>query len=121
MVTEKTLMKFGFIEDKNNLRLKEVLKDNLKLKEIHIDTYSENPLIATFSEPFMLLLRTSEKDAVVSSDGDRIILKRNDKHNTYLSNVLFSKITECYYKASNDFSELILRIQNIYYKITIFN
>lgn len=120
MVTEKTLMKFGLVKDKNNLQLKEMLKDNVKLKEIHIDIYPENPLISS-SAPFMLLLRTIEKNVAVSNDKDRIILKRDDGCETYFMNILFSEIKECYYKVIDGCSEFILNIQNIYYRITVFN
>lgn len=121
MVTEKTLIKFGLTKDVNNLKLKEVFKDNIKIKEIHIDIYSENPLI-TSKTPFMLLLRTIEKNIIISNDDDRIVLKRNDKYGTYFMNILISEITECYYKNIYDNSfEFILNIQNIYYKISILN
>ena len=120
VVANETLIKFGLIKDENNSKLKEIFKNNSKLKEVHIDIYPDNPLV-TSSEPFMLLLRTIENDALVSNDGDRIIFERNDGYGTYFMNVLFSKITECFYKASDDFSEFILNIQNIYYRITVLN
>lgn len=122
MITEETLMKFGFIKDESNLlKLKEVFKDNVKLKEVHIDTYTENPLIAS-SAPFMLLLRTIEKKTIVSNDENRLILRKVvDKFETYFMNILFSEITECYYKDTDVYFEFIINIQNIYYRITIFN
>ena len=113
-------MKFGLVKDENNSQLKEIFKNDLKLKEIHIDVYPENPLISS-STPFMLLLRTIEKNAMVSNDESRIVLKKNDMHETHFMNVLFSEITECCYKVSDGFSEFILSIQNIYYRITVFN
>lgn len=118
MVTEKNLMDFGFIKDENNLKLKELLKNDIKLKEVHIDAYSDNPL-DTPSSPFMLLLRTIEKNVFVHSDGDRIIFKKNDKWETCLSNVLYSKIKECFFKISDACSEFIVNIQNTYYRITV--
>lgn len=122
MVTEKTLMKFGFIKDENNLKLKEVFKDSVILKEIHIDTYPENPLINS-SAPFMLLLRVIEKKMIISNDDNRLILKKKvDNFETYFVSVLFDQITECYYKTITDgHFEFILNIQNIYYRITVFN
>ena len=120
MVTENTLMKFGLTKDENNLTLKEVFKDNIKLKKIHIDIYSENPIISS-SESFMLLLRVIEANAMVSNDNSRIILKRDDKYKTHLMNILHSKITECYYKISDYYFEFILNVQNTYYKITVLN
>jgi hypothetical protein len=119
MITEKTLMKFGFINDENCLRLKEFLKNNLKLKEIHIDIYPDNPLKSSTS--FMLLLRTSEKNIIISNDGNRLILKKNDRYETHIMNVLFSKITECFFKVSDSCSEFILNVQNIFYRISVLN
>jgi hypothetical protein len=112
-------MKFGFVKDKNNFRLMKMLKDSKRLKEIHIDIYPENPL--TSSTSFMLLLRTSEKNVIVLNDDKRIVLLKNDRFNTYLMDILISKISECYYVDNENYSEFILNIQNIYYKITIFN
>lgn len=113
-------MRFGFIKDENNLTLKNTLKDNVMLKEIHIDIYSNNPLVACTS-PFMLLLRTIEKNVIVESNGDRLILKQNDNFKTYLMNVLLSEIAECYCEILDGHSEFILNIKNIYYKIAISN
>ena len=108
MVNNNTLMDFGFIKDENNL----------KLKELHVDVYPYNPLSA--ASPFMLLLRMGERNVMVESDGSRVILKRDDKYNTYITNVLFSKITECFLKVSEDCSEFIVKIQNTYYRIIVF-
>lgn len=119
-ITNEILTKFGLIEDENNLKLKEVFKNDSKLKEVHIDIYPENPLVES-KEPFMLLLRTIETNAIVLNDGDRIALERNDGLKTYFINLLFSKIKECYYKNSNGLFEFILNIQNIYYRITVLN
>lgn len=119
MVTESTLMKFGFVREKNELRFKEMVEKENKLKEIHIDVYPENPLTSPTS--FMLLLRTSESKAKISIDDKRIILKRNDAQETQFMNVIISKITDCFSKISDDYYEVILNVQNIYYRITVFN
>lgn len=119
MVTKHTLIKFGFVKDENNLKLKEALKNNVKLKEVHIDIYPENPLISPTS--FMLLLRATEKDITIYNDNNRLILKKYDKNKTHIINVLFSKITESFLKISDGYFEFILNIQNIWYKITILN
>ena len=119
MVTESTLMKFGFVREKNELRFKEMVAKENKPKKIHIDVYPENPL--TSSTSFALLLRTSEGNARISIDDERIILKRNDTQETYFMNVLISMITDCFSKMSDGYYEVILNIQNIYYRITVFN
>lgn len=121
MVTENTLNRYGLIKDEKNLMFKKVFKNNAILKEVHIDIYSKNPLVSSF-DPFMLLLRNIEKKVVITNKDDRLIIKKNiDNYETYLMSVLFSKITECYCKTSDYYSEFILNIQNIYYKITVFN
>lgn len=119
MITDEILMKFGFVKDEDNSKLNEVFKNDSKLKEVHIDIYSDNPISS--ATEFMLLLRLFENNTIVSNDGDRLVLKKNDINKTHLMNVLCSKITECFAKISEGYSEFILNIQNIYYKITIFN
>lgn len=119
MITKKTLIKFGFIKDEENLRFKEVFKDGVKLKEVHIDIYSESPLVTSTS--FMLLLRTIEKNIMVSNNETRIILNRNDTYKTQFMNVLLSKMTDCFYKITECGSEFIINIQNIHYRIAVLN
>lgn len=121
MAAKKTLMKLGFIKDEDNAKLNETFKDNTKLKEIHIDIYPTNPLVSS-PIPYMLLSRTIEKKMLVKNSGNRLVFKKDiDGYDTYFMNVLLSEIKECYYKSSDGFSEFILNIQNIYYKITVFN
>lgn len=119
MMIENALMKFGFIKEDNNSRLIEMIKNKTNLKEVHIDTYPENPLSCSSSNT--LLLRTTEKNASVLIEGGRLIFKKNDAYETLFVNVLISKIKECFFKMSDDYSELILNVQNIYYRITIIN
>lgn len=119
MITENALMKFGFVKEEDNSRLIEMIKNKTKLKEVHIDTYPDNPF--TSSEPHMLLLRTVEKEAWILVEDDRLIFKRSDAYETLFVNVLISKIKECFSKITDDYSEYILNVQNIYYRITIVN
>lgn len=122
MTAEETLMKLGFIKDGDDyLELNKVFKDNVKLKEVHIDIYPTNPLVSS-STPHMLLLRTIEKKILIKNSGNRLVLKKRiGDYDTYFMNVLFSEIKECYHKDFDGFFEFILNIQNIYYKITVFN
>ena len=121
MTTEQAFTKFGFIKEEIDLYLNKMmlLKNSVKLKEIHIDVYPENPFDS--SSYFTLILRASEKNATISVEGDRIIFKKNDTYETHFVNVLASKVTECFSKMSEGCYEFILNVQNIYYKITIFN
>ena len=122
MVNENIMVKLGFNKDENNnSKLNEVFRDNIKLKQIHIDVYSTNPLVSS-STPHLLLLRIIEKKMLVKNTGNRLILKKNiDGFETQFMNILFSEIKECYYRVVNGCSEFILNIQNIYYRITVLN
>lgn len=119
MVTNNILTKFGFAKDENNLQLKKIFQNNSKLKEIHIDIYPDNPMIS--SGNFALLLRTQDDNVAISNDNNRLILKRCDKYETHIMNILLSGIYECYVKEAVNYYELILNVQNIYYKINILN
>lgn len=119
MVTNETLIKFGFIQDENGLQLKNVFQNNIKLKEVYVDVYLDNPVI--YSDDFMLLLRTREDSVIALNDGNRLILRKSDKYKTHIMNILFSGVYECYIKDCNTYKEIILNVQNIYYKITILN
>lgn len=116
---DKNTLNFGFVKDENNLQLNKVFKNDNKLKEIHIDIYPENPLVSS-SVPFMLLLRTIGKKIIISNDNERLILKKNiDGYETHFINVLLSEIKESYFMYDSVYSEFILNIQNIWYRITV--
>lgn len=119
MSVENTFAKFGFMRYDYETQLKELLKNSVKLKEIYVDAYPENPLNSPTA--FTLLLRTSEKNAIISVEKDRLILSKNNSYNTYIMNIPLSKITECFAKISEGYSEYILNVQNIYYKMTVLN
>lgn len=121
MTAEQTMIKLGFQKDEDNAKLNETFKDNIRLKEMHIDCYPTNPCISS-SVPYMLLLRMIEKKILVKNNGNRIVLKKSvDGYDTYFMNVLLLEIKECYYKSSKDYSEFILNVQNIWYRINVFN
>ena len=121
MTAEQIFVEFGFIKEDISLYLDKMmlLKNNVKLKEIHIDIYPENPFIS--SACFSLILRAYEKNATIMFEGDRIIFQKNDTYKTHFVNILSSNIMECYSKKSNGCYEFLLNVQNIYYKITILN
>lgn len=119
MVTENILTKYGFVNEKDYSKLIEIIRNANRLIEVHIDTYSENPLLSPDSH--MLLLRTIEKRARILVEDDRLIFKKDDIYGTHFVNVLISKIKECFTKITGDCDEYILNIQNIYYRIIVFN
>lgn len=119
MVTENILTKYGFVNEKDYSKLIEIIRNADRLVEVHIDTYPDNPLLS--SDSYMLLLRTVEKKARILVEDDRLIFKRDDMYGTHFVNVLISKIKECFSKMTGDCDEYILNIQNIWYRITVFN
>ena len=119
MVDENILTKYGFVNEKDYSKLIEIIRNADRLVEVHIDTYPENPFITSNSN--MLLLRTVEKKTRILVEDDRLIFKRDDIYGTHFVNVLISKIKECFSKMTGDCDEYILNIQNIYYRITVFN
>lgn len=115
----KALIKCGFSKDENGFKLTEIFQDNTKFKEVHIDIYSSNPFEKVVLS--VLMLRRSEKNATVSNNGKSIVIKANDKYNTYIAELLLDTISESYYKENfEDSFDFILNCQNIYYKVTIF-
>lgn len=120
MTIEQTLIDFGFVKREMNLCLHKA-ENIFKLKEVHVEVYPESPFDS--SATFMLVLRAYEKNATAYLGFDRIVLKKNDAHETHIINILASKVNECYYKGCPNYSygEFVLNIQNIWYKITIFN
>ena len=120
MTIEQTLINLGFTKREMNLCLHKA-ESIFNLKEVYIEVYPESPFDS--SATFMLALRASEKNATASLGFDRIVLKKNDTNKTHVINILATKINECYYKGCPNYSygEFILNIQNIWYKITIFN
>ena len=114
------IFQLGFTDDKDNLLFKETFKDGEKLKNIHIDVYPNNP-IESYS-PFTLFVRATEKDVSVSNDGNRLILKTNDRFGTHIMNVLLSDITKCFAQVANEHCfTFVVNIQNIWYNMAILN
>jgi predicted P-loop ATPase/GTPase len=112
------IFKFGFVTDEKNLRLEETFKDGVRLKEMHIELYPNNPMES--HNPFKLFIRAIEKNVVVSNDGNRLMLKKSDRFETHITNILLSDITECLVKTDNEhYSTFVVKVQDIWYKIEI--
>lgn len=119
MFEKQALMQLGFIKDEDNSWLKQILKDDTKLKEVYIDTYPNNPLISF--TPHMLLSRTVEENIIVSNNGYRLVLYKSDRYKSHIMNVVFDEITGYFHKNYNDCFEFVLNIQNTYIKLTVLN
>lgn len=118
-MNSEVLTKCGFSKDENNLQLAEIFQDGIQLKEIHIDIYSSSPFDKVVIP--ILMLRRNEKNALISNDGESIVVKKDDRHNTYIAEILLDSINDSYFKTNFENSfDFILNCQNIYYKVTIF-
>lgn len=114
------IFKFGFVNDEKNLRLEETFKDSVRLKEMHIELYPNNPMES--HNPFKLFIRVVEKNVIVSNDGNRLIFKKSDKFGTYITNILLSDVTECLVRTNEEHcSTFVIKVQNIWYKIEVLN
>ena len=112
--------KVGFIDDINNSHFNETFKNGSKLKDVHIEIYPNNPIES--NSPFELLLRAVEKKALVLNDGNRLVLKLGNKFETCVLNILLSNITKCFVEVNESdvkYSSYILKVQNIWYRITV--
>lgn len=99
----------GFANDND---LKVLQSTILRLSEIHMDIYIENP--------YMLLSRLAEKKVSGSIEDDRIIFYKNDRKHTFLFNVLQNEITECMFKKYSEAQyEFVFRIHSITYKLLV--
>lgn len=81
-----------------------------KLKTVHIDTYSISP--------YMLFARTVEKDVKIILENGRFIIKRNDKYNTTVMNIVISNVENFVVQKYGEHNkELLFNIHNIHFKI----
>lgn len=81
---------------------------NNKIKELHMDTY--------INEPYMLLSRVIDKNVLHSLQGDRIVLRKKD--NTVLMNIPLDDIQN--YTArefADSHYQVLFNVHNIQYKV----
>ncbi len=110
------LLKHGFTEDADNKLLKELFANNKKFKEVNISV--------NFTEPFMLLARSKEKNVTVevnSVQENRLILKRKrnrEKFDTIIMNILLDEINNCLVKEyGNKLIEFEFEVRNFRYSL----
>ena len=103
--------KYGFVEDVDKMQLNHIFGKKC-FKILHVDLYSDSP--------YMLFSRILEKNVLVDLEDGRIIIKKKDKHNTSIIDILFNNIEHCVVKQYNDSQyEVIFAIHNLCYKLLI--
>lgn len=103
--------KYGFVADNAKDEFKQIINHN-RFKMLRIDIYMINP--------YMLFLRGIEKNVSVAFENGRVIIRKKDKNNTSIVDILFDKISNCIIKKYSDMQyEMIFTIHNIYYKLLV--
>ena len=108
---ENYCKKYGFVSDDTKIEFKHILNHN-RFKTLRIEAYT--------LDPYMLLLRTIERNVSIVIEDGRIIIRKMDKYNTSIADILFDRIADCIIKKYNDTQyEIIFAVHNIYYKLLI--
>lgn len=109
------LINHGFIEDADKKVLSELFTNHKKFKEVNISV--------NYTEPFMLLVRSKEKNVTVevnSIQENRLILKKGGKCSTVIMNVLLDEINDCLVKDyGNGLFEFEYEVRNFRYSLHI--
>ena len=101
--------KYGFTPDDAKTEFRRILNSNI-FKTLHLETYT--------LDPYMLLLRTVEKNVSVAIENDRAIICKRDKYKTSIANIILDSVTNCIIKKYNDIQyEFVFSIHNICYKM----
>lgn len=90
--------------------LGKILENKLNLKSVHIDTY--------IASPYIFLLRSAENKVTAAIENDRVVIRRNDRNNTTISNVPFDVVEDVRFKFMEDCRfQAFFTIFNICYRI----
>lgn len=112
------LINHGFTEDSDKKVLSRLFTNNKKFKEVNISV--------NLTEPFMLLVRSKEKNITVevnSVQENRLILKKNSgRCSTVIMNVLLNEINDCLVKDyGNGLFEFEFKVRDFRYSLHIFH
>jgi len=109
------LLKHGFTEDADNKLLKELIANYRKFKEVNISV--------NFTEPFMLLARSKEKNVTVevnSVQENRLILKKGGRCSTIIMNILLDEINNCLVKEyGNELYQFEFMVRDFRYSLHV--
>lgn len=101
--------KYGF-SNGDKTELKRVLEDKIEFESVSIDTY--------IARPYTFILRSSEKNVTASLEDNRVIIRRNDRFKTTISNFSFDSVCDVQFKLTEDFRcSIFFTIANICYNI----
>ena len=105
----KRYEQYGFTLDKDLIELDKFFEHKF-FDNLHIDVYT--------SSPYMLLLRTIEKNVEIIRDEDRIIIRNGKINKTTIANISKKNIDECIIKRYDvNCYEIVLSLGEIFYKI----
>lgn len=102
---------YGFVMDNEKVEFKRIFNNN-NFKSLHMDMYSLNP--------YMLFMRSMEKNLMVTIENNRVIIRKKDRYKTHIMDVPIEQIDRCIIKEYNNMQyEIILAIKDVYYKMLI--
>ena len=102
---------YGFKEDYDLFLFKNIF-DNKNIREVHIDTY--------MNDPYILFSRMVEKNIASLMQDNRLILQRNNGGRLSIMDVPINNIFECMVKMySSTQYQLVFAVENIWYKILV--
>lgn len=110
------LINHGFTKDTNKKVLSQLFTNHKNFKEVNISV--------NFTEPFMLLARSKEKNVSIeinSVQENRLILKKNSgRCSTVIMNVILDEINNCLLKDyGNGLFEFEFEVRNFRYSLHI--
>ena len=88
----------------------DILRDDLHLANVSIDAYMLNP--------YIFVLRSTEKSLTAYVDDERIIMRRNDKHKTNVVNIPCDSVEDVRVKLTEDYKYRVsFNVNNVCYSV----
>lgn len=101
--------RYGFIADEDRSKLNDMFSKG-KFKEIHMDTY--------MNDPYILFSRVKESSVKSIVENNRVILRRKD--GIAIMDIVFDSIENCAIKQyAPSHYQILFEIHNISYKLLI--
>ena len=101
--------RYGF-KDGGKSELGKILRNNLNLRSVHIDTYIANP--------YIFLLRSVEGGVTAAIEDDRVVVRKDDSDKTTVSNIPFDVVENVKFKFMEDCRfQMFFTVCNICYRV----
>jgi len=103
--------KHGYIKDNDKSKITSILKDRINLEDVCIDAYLSNP--------YMLILRSSEDSLSADIQNERVVVKRRGEGGANIMNVPIENVDNLHFKFTEDLKcRLFFTVRNVNYSVT---